>query len=304
MSILSIILIILGLSLFEIVSSVDNAIINAEVLSTMGQKFRKFFLTWGIIIAVFLIRGLLPFIIVWATIPTLGPLGALTSTFSNDPSISETIKQSAGLPLALGGTFLLFLFFSWLFLEPKNYGLKGERFFHAQGAWFYTVVSILLTVLVYFALNYNQLVALGIILGSTVFFITHGFRQYAQKQELELSGSSKSNLSKLLYLEVIDASFSIDGVIGAFAFTFSVPLIFLGNGIGAIVLRKITVSNIERVKKYKYLKNGAMYSILFLGIMMVLESFGIEIPKEITPILTVLIIGYFFMKSRKEMDIN
>jgi hypothetical protein len=295
------ILIVLGLCLFEIVSSIDNAIINAEVLSTMGQKFKKFFLTWGIIIAVVIVRGLLPFLIVWSTIPALGAWGALAATFSNDPSISQTIEHAAGLPLALGGVFLVFLFFNWLFLEPKNYGLRGERFFHSQGAWFYTIVSVILTVLVYFALQQDTMIALGVVIGSTVFFITHGFRQYAEKQEVELtSNRNRSELSKLLYLEVIDASFSIDGVIGAFAFTFSVPLIFLGNGIGAIVLRQITVSNIERVKKYKYLKNGAMYSILVLGTVMISESFGIDIPAEISPIATILIIGYFFMKSKKD----
>src|SRR3989337_3205633 len=99
-----------------------------------------------------------------------------------------------------------------------------------------------------------------------------------------LSGTtSMSDVSKLLYLEVIDTTFSIDGVLGAFAFTFSIPLILIGNGIGAIVLRQLTISNIERIKKYVYLKNGAMYSILFLGIIMVLDSFGYHIPPYVTP---------------------
>jgi hypothetical protein len=69
-----------------------------------------------------------------------------------------------------------------------------------------------------------------------------------------------SDLSKVFYLEVIDATFSIDGVIGAFAFTLSVPLILVGNGLGAIVVRELTVRNIERIRRYRYLKNGAMYS--------------------------------------------
>jgi hypothetical protein len=102
-----------------------------------------------------------------------------------------------------------------------------------------------------------------------------------------------------MYLEVIDASFSIDGVIGAFAFTFSIPLILIGNGLGAIILRQLTVSNIKRIKKYIYLKNGAMYAILFLGTIMLLDSFGIHIPSWVSPIATFLAIGYFFMKSRR-----
>jgi len=112
MSLFTIIFTILGLTLFEVVSSIDNAIVNAEVLSTMKEKARKWFLTWGIFIAV-VVRGLLPLIIVWATIPNLGPIGAITATFSGDPAVAKTIEEHAGLPLAMGGTFLIFLFFYW-----------------------------------------------------------------------------------------------------------------------------------------------------------------------------------------------
>ena len=101
--------------------------------------------------------------------------------------------------------------------------------------------------------------------------------------------------------EVIDATFSIDGVLGAFAFTLSVPLILIGNGLGAIVVRQITVGNIERIKNYKYLKNGAMYSILFLGAIMLFDAFGVEIPQWVSPVTTFTVIGYFFWKSRKAL---
>ena len=110
-----------------------------------------------------------------------------------------------------------------------------------------------------------------------------------------------SDLSKIFYLEVIDATFSVDGILGAFAFTFVLPLILVGNGIGALVVRQLTISNIERVKKYKYLKNGAMYSILALGVVMLLHSFGAHIPEWSTPVLTFAIIGYFFWKSVKAL---
>ena len=92
-------------------------------------------------------------------------------------------------------------------------------------------------------------------------------------------------------------SFSIDGVLGAFAFTLSVPLILIGNGIGAIIVRQVTVGNIDRIKKYKYLKNGAMYSILGLGTIMILESFGFHIPSWVSPVITFIVIGFFFYKS-------
>ncbi len=298
MDFISIFLVVAGLCLFETINSIDNAIINAEVLATMQPKARRWFLVWGMFIAVFLIRGVLPWIIVWAVLPSLGPIGALTATFSSDPHVIEAIEQSAPILLIGGGTFLIFLFFHWLFLEPKHYGLRGERFFMRQGVWFYAVVSILLTLIVWFALQQNPLMAFGAVVGSTAFFITHGFKENAAQAEKELMREGLSDVSKILYLEVIDATFSIDGVLGAFAFTLSVPLILLGNGLGAFVVRELTIGNIERIKKYVYLKNGAMYSILFLGMIMLLDSFGFHIPSWLSPIITFSIVGFFFIKSR------
>ena len=304
MDIFSIILTVLGLCLFESISSIDNAVINAEVLRTMSQKARKWFLLWGILFAVFIVRGLLPWLIIWATSPGLGFWGSLTATFSSDPLVVKAIESSAPVLLTGGGIFLLFLFFHWLFLEPKVYGLHGEKFFERQGIWFYAVVSILLTIIVWYGLKRNPLMAFGAVVGSTAFFITHGFKQNAEKAEHEMihRQSSMGDWSKILYLEVIDMTFSIDGVLGAFAFTLSIPLILLGNGLGAIMVRQLTVGNIERVKKYKYLKNGAMYSIFGMGMIMLLDGFGVHIPSYVTPVITFVILGYFFWKSKKEIE--
>ena len=301
MSLFSILLTIVGLGLFEIISSIDNAIINAQVLSTMGKKARKWFLFWGLLFAVFIMRGLLPWAIIWATSPQLGPIGALTATFSGDPKVHAAIDKSAPILLTGGGIFLIFLFFNWLFMEPKNYGLKGERFFHRHAVWFYAVVSLLLSGIIYAALQVHPMMAFSAALGASAFFITHGFNAQAEQAERDLMKKGMSDLSKILYLEVIDATFSIDGVLGAFAFTLSVPLILIGNGIGAVVLRQLTVGNIERIKMYKYLKNGAMYSILVLGIIMLLDAFNFHIPEWLSPVVTVAIVGYFFYKSRAEL---
>ncbi|MEK9178577.1 MAG: DUF475 domain-containing protein, partial [Patescibacteria group bacterium] len=250
------------------------------------------------------VRGLLPWVIVWAASPSLGPVGALTATFSADPKVQAAIEDASPVLLVGAGTFLVFLFFYWLFLEPKYYGLIGERFIHRQGVWFYAVVSILLSIIVWFALRENPFMAFGAVLGSTAFFITHGFGENAEKQEKQLAqkGGSLSDVSKVFYLMVIDTTFSLDGVLGAFAFTLSVPLILLGNGLGAIVVRQFTVSNIERIKKYVLLKNGAMYSILFLGIVMLLDSFGFHIPNWVSPVITAIVVGYFFLKSKRALS--
>ncbi len=303
--ILSAIITIVGLSLFETVSSVDNAIINAEVLSTMGARARRWFLTWGMFIAVFLVRGFLPFLIVWSFNTSLSPLQILSAAWSEDPLVVSSIEKSAPILLIAGGVFLLFLFLHWLFLEDKKLGLpRTERFFMAQGVWFYATVSVLLTVISFFALKQNNLMGFGAVIGSTLFFITHGFKQNAEMEEKKLLGSSHSDLSKLLFLEIIDTTFSIDGVLGSFAFTLSVPLILLGNGLGAFLVRELTLRNIERIKKYVYLKNGAMYSILVLGIIMILHSFGFHIKEYVSPIATFLIIGFFFWKSQMEIRLR
>lgn len=300
MDIATILLTIAGLSLFEIVSSIDNAIINAQVLSTMGEKARRWFLLWGLLFAVVVVRGFLPWLIVFFSSPSLGFFGAFTATFSNDPAIHEIIERSAPILLAGGGIFLVFLFLHWLFLEDKEYGLPTERFFHTQGVWFFAVASITLAAIVWGALQIDPMMAFGAVVGSTAFFIVHGFKENAETQEKKLLGGGNhlSDLSKIFYLEIIDTTFSIDGVLGAFAFTLSVPLILVGNGIGAIVLRQVTVGNIERIKKYVFLKNGAMYSIFTLGAIMLAEAFGVTVRPWVSPLVTFVIIGYFFVKSR------
>ena len=301
-SILLSVLTIVGLSLFELVSSIDNAVINADVLATVSKKARRWFLTWGILSAVFLMRGGLPFLIIYSLDPSLSLQETFARAFSSDPEVIAAIEESAPPLLMAGGIFLVFLFLHWLFLESKHYGIIGEAYIQKKGVWFYAIVSILLTSIVWFSLQISPLVAFGATVGSSIFFITHGFRQNAEQKEKEMLGSkSMSDVSKILYLEVIDASFSIDGVIGAFAFTFSILFILIGNGIGAIAVRQITVRNIENVKKYKYLKNGAMYSIAVLGAIMVANSFRLHIPEWLSPIATITILGYFFMKSRNAL---
>ena len=295
---------VVGLSAFEIVSSLDNAVINAEILNTMTPKGRRWFLVWGILAAVFVVRGALPWLIVWVTSPALGPVGALMATLSGDPEAARTMQSSAPILLTGGGVFLLFLFCHWIFLENKEFGLPPERFIQRQGIWFYAVVSVLLTAIVWFAIHRHVHMGFAAVVGSSAFFITHGFKQNAERAEHQLlaGGAAMPDISKILYLEAIDASFSIDGVLGAFAFTLSVPLILIGNGLGAVVVRQLTIGNIERVKRYRFLKNGAMYAVGVLGLIMLLEAFGIHLPSWLAPVATLLTIGYFFQRSRVAAD--
>ncbi len=301
MDIFTSLLTIVGLLFFEAINSIDNAIINADVLGTVGKKARKWFVTWGLFFSVFVMRGLLPLLILWLATQGLSLYDTFFAAGGNNAATKEALEIAAPILLSGSGIFLIFLFFHWLFLEAKEYGLRGEKFFLENGVWFYGVVSIILTVVVWFALKINPAMAFGAVVGSTIFFITHGFKQQAEAGEEKLlhGKSALSDISKLLYLEVIDATFSIDGVLGAFAFTFSIPLILLGNGFGSVIVRYLTIHNVENIKKYVYLKNGAMYSVFFLGLIMLAEGFGLPVPSWLAPIMTFISVGYFFIKSKK-----
>lgn len=301
MNILSMIVVVFGLCLFEIISSVDNAIINAHILKTMPDKYRKIFMFWGILFAVFVVRGLLPFVIVWAVNPALSIGEVWGFVFSNSPEIEKYVEASKPILLLGGGIYLIFVFLAWLFLEEKNYAFLVEGFIHRRGAWFYAIASILLTTTIYFCLKINPILALSATIGSSAFFITDGFKKNAEEKEKQLLTGSMSAWSKIFYLEILDMSFSIDGVIGAFAFTISVPLILIGNGLGAFVVREFTIRGIDLINKFAYLKNGAMYSIGFLGAIMMLEAFGREFPFWMAPLNTVLLLGIFLFLSYREI---
>lgn len=295
--VLNFIVVVLGLCLFEIISSIDNAVINANVLKTMEPKYRKIFLLWGLLFAVFIVRGILPFVIVWIANPDLSLWQVISATFSGSPEIREYLEKSKPLLLLGGGIYLFFVFLSWLFLEEKKYSFFVEGFIHRQSAWFYAFASVITTSVVYFSLQRNPILALAATIGVSAFFITDGFKKNAEEKEKQLMNPAMSAWSKILYLEVLDASFSIDGVIGAFAFTISVPLIILGNGLGALVVREFTIRGIDLITKFQYLKNGAMYAIGVLGAIMVLESFGQEFPFWLAPLNMVLLLGIFLFLS-------
>jgi len=307
-------LIVIGLIVFEIVSSIDNAVVNADVLATMkSERAKRFFLVWGILFAVFVVRGILPSLIVFLADPSIGVLGAFQAMWQSDPAVTAAVEAAAPTIMMAGGMFLLLLWLHWLFMEEKTFGLPLERHIQTYGAvWFYALASLLL---VGALVEINRLpvdnpmhLALAAAVGFSVFFITQGFKENAEKIEQRLIASGKesamSDWAKVAFLEVIDMAFSVDGVVGAFAFTTVVPLILIGNGIGAVVVRQLTVHNIDRIRSYAYLKNGAMYSIGFLGTVMMLEGFGAHIPSWVSPVVTMLVIGYFFWKSIAENKLN
>jgi len=298
---LTAIIIILGLIVFEVVSSVDNAIVNAHVLKTMSAKWRKIFLFWGIFFAIFIVRGLVPLIVVWLSVPEIGFIGAFHAAFSGSADFSQLIEERKGIILLGAGVFMALLYLHWLFLEKKDpYFVSDKLIKPHYGIWFFASASIILATVLYVA-RADWRLMLSAAIGNAVFFILYGFREQAAKQEemLQDENNNLSNLSKLMYLEVLDTSFSFDGVFGAFAFTTAIPLILIGNGIGALVVRQLTIMGIEKVSQYKWLKNGAMTSIGFLGLVMVLKSFGVNIPEYLPTLITIGLVGLTFWRSHK-----
>lgn len=297
------IVVILGLVVFEVISSIDNAIVNAHVLKTMPEKYRKFFLFWGLLLAVFVVRGVLPFLIVWLANTNIPLPELMRLVFTKPDQVSAALEHSKPLLLLAGGVYLVFVFLGWIFLEEKKYAFFVEHFIHRQSVWFYAFASVFITTVIAFAVRENAILALSASIGATAFFVTDGFRRNAEETEKKMQTAHLSAWSKLLYLEVLDASFSIDGVIGAFAFTLSVVLILIGNGIGALVVREVTVRGIDIISKFAYLKNGAMYSIGMLGGLMVLESFGREFGFWVAPLNTVLLLVLFLGLSIRETQL-
>ena len=292
--------VIFGLTLFEIVNSVDNAIINAHVLKTMGEKWRQRFLFIGILTSVFLVRFLLPLVIVWLVVPGIS-FSNLIGTLTGSTTAAHAIEESKPLILMFGGMFLVLLYFHWLFMEKKLHLFFHEKMLKEGGnVWFFALAALMLVGVLYFA-RYDPNLMLFAAIGSATFFIVYGFKETAEKQEAKLIKGHMPDVSKFVYLEVLDTTFSFDGVVGAFAFTTNLLWIFFGLGIGALVVRQMTIKGIDVVSKYKFLKNGAMTSIAFLGAFMIVESFGIELPVYVPTLVTVLSIGYAFWVSHRHL---
>ena len=297
-------IVIAGLVVFEIVNSIDNAIVNAHVLGTMSARARRWFLIWGILTAVIIVRGVLPFLVVWLTTPDISFWRALLATFGNDPIARQAIDTNAFMLLLGGGMFLMLLYFHWLFLENKEPFFVPDKLIRPHyGIWFFAVAALLLVAVLFFA-RANPFAMLAAAVGNALFFILYGFRETAERAEQKLEKQGMSDLSKLLYLEILDLSFSIDGVVGAFAFTTNVLLIFIGNGIGALVVRDFTLRGMEHVGKYKWLKNGAMTSIGFLGFFMTLKAFGVYVPEWLPTLITFFFVGIAFWASHRFLKKN
>ena len=312
------------LGVLEVSLSFDNAVINATILRRMSEFWQKIFLTVGILIAVFGMRLVFPLAMVWVT-AGLNPVDAFDLALnppaegSGQASYEEILTAAHPQIAAFGGMFLLMLFLKFIFEEQEITWLGWiERPLARIGKldmMEVVVASVLLVVTAYFVApaDHIQTVLCAGILGMVTYLAVDGLGNMFHPEDHEgpsdlAKASGKAGFFLFLYLEVLDASFSFDGVIGAFAITADPILIALGLGfIGAMFVRSITVFMVRRgtLDTLRYLEHGAHWAIGALSIILFI-SIGWHVNEVVTGLVGVVILGaaaiHSVVKNRRGDD--
>lgn len=292
--------IIAVLSVLEISLSFDNAVVNASVLKDMDKVWQQRFLTWGIAFAVFGMRIVFPLAIV-AIAAGLGPLETIDLSI-NRPAEYERIVSSAHVGIAgFGGAFLAMVGLKFFFDQEKDIHWieRIEAWLSKFAALPAAEIAILLLVIWGISSMLPDAEALTFLisgmLGLVTFIAVEGINTILELHEEKkrlLGVVVKSGLGGFLYLNVLDASFSFDGVIGAFALSNNMIVIALGLSIGAMFVRSMTIHLVAKgtLAQYRFLENGAFWAIIALGgIMLVSAKF--HIPETITGLIGAILIG-------------
>lgn len=292
--------IIVVLSVLEISLSFDNAVVNASVLKEMDEVWQQRFLLWGIAFAVFGMRIVFPLAIV-AIAAGLGPVDAVRLSLTN-PAEYERIVASAHVGIAgFGGAFLAMVGLKFFFDADKEVHWIGfiERKLSAVSAVKAIEIGVLLLVLWGIssllstgeALTFLIAGILGIVTFICVEAINTALEMHDERRRV-VGAAVRSGLGGFLYLNVLDASFSFDGVIGAFALSNNMVVIALGLSIGAIFVRSMTIHLVRRgtLAEYAYLEHGAFWAIIVLGGIMLFGAVA-HIPEVITGVIGAVLIG-------------
>ncbi|HUP26654.1 MAG TPA: DUF475 domain-containing protein [Candidatus Limnocylindrales bacterium] len=298
---------IIALALIEVTFSFENAVLNSQVLTGMNKLWRTIFLTVGIAVAVFGVRLVLPLVMVSST--TGDSLGHVLQLALHQPEeYAEALHHAYPVIAAFGGVFLLMIGLRF-FGEKKDVlwwnKVEAPLADFNQPWWFSISGALLAVVFIYlFLANGDSRVVVAAVLGGITFMVIKFMSELLlrnQEKDLKSKRSHSSSFMQFLYLELLDASFSFDGVIAAFAITKDVILIAAGLGIGAIYVRSMTMHLLERgtLTHYRYLIHGAHYAILSLSILLIL-SIRFQIPEVFTGLLGLVIIGFSIYNSRQQ----
>ncbi|MCL4674254.1 MAG: DUF475 domain-containing protein [Sphingomonadaceae bacterium] len=314
---LSLLWIIVVLSVLEISLSFDNAVVNASVLKEMDDIWQRRFLTWGIAFAVFGMRVVFPLAIV-AIAAGLGPVETVELSL-NDPKRYEEIVSSAHVGIAgFGGAFLATVGLKFFFDMDKDVHWIGsvERFLSRFAALPAAEIALLLLAMWGISTMLPDEEALTFLiagmLGLVTFIAVEGINALLEMKEeaARLQGAVvRSGLGGFLYLNILDASFSFDGVIGAFALSNNMIVIALGLSIGAMFVRSMTIHLVKQgtLAEYRFLENGAFWAIIVLGAIMLLSA-KFHIPETVTGLIGAILIGlslwWSIRHNRRERALN
>lgn len=275
----------------EISLSFDNAVVNATVMKTMSEQWKKRFLTWGMLIAVFGMRLIFPLVIV-SVLAQINPFAALMLSINDANKYAEIMASSHIYVASFGGIFLFMVFIHFFANSEKDVHWLPffEKPLARTGSFKGIEIVLTLLILVIFAemlpdKSYHYAFVFSGICGIITFLIVHGISGLLEEKEIVQDAQkvvATAGLGTFLYLEVLDASFSFDGVVGAFALTNNLFLIMIGLGIGAFFVRSLTIYFVDKntVENFIYLEHGAFYALGVLAIMMLLGSF-MHIPEWI-----------------------
>ncbi|MGQ0622057.1 MAG: DUF475 domain-containing protein [Panacagrimonas sp.] len=287
------------LSVLEVSLSFDNAVVNAGVLKDMDEFWRQMFLTIGILIAVFGMRLVFPIVIVAVT-TGLGTVPVIEMALKQPDEYSKILTDAYPVIAAFGGIFLLLVFLNFIFDEDKDvHWLGGFEAGLARLARF-DGISVLISLSVLFSTRWWLPVELHLpvlaagVAGIILYIAVDGLGALFENEETgdAVTGTVKrAGFASFMYLEVLDASFSFDGVIGAFAITRDVVIIMLGLAIGAMFVRSMTVYLVHRgtLDQYIYLEHGAHYAIGVLAVIMLVGTVA-HVPEVLTGLIGVAFI--------------
>ena len=297
---LGLVWIVLVLSVLEISLSFDNAVVNAVVLEDVDEAWQRRFLTWGMVIAVFGMRIVFPLAIV-AIAAGLGPIEALNLSL-NEPRRYEEIVSSAHIGIAgFGGAFLAMVGLSYFFDSDQevHWIERLEAFLARFSNIKAEEIALLLLALYLISLMLDPADALTFMvsgcLGLVTFIAVEALGTILEMREeaMKLQGAVvRSGLGGFLYLNILDASFSFDGVIGAFALSNNMVIIALGLSIGAMFVRSMTIHLVKKgtLAEYRYLEHGAFWAIIALGAIMLLSA-RFHITETVTGLIGAALIG-------------
>ena len=294
------------LVVLEVTFSFDNAVINSRVLVRMSPFWQKLFLTVGIFIAVFVVRFLVPIIIVMLT-SGLGFMEVANLALNDAENYGKTLHDAAPTIDAFGGTFLIMIGISYFMDRKKDiHWLRTIEKYLARAGNYETLkvfVMLAAAMALYFTVDdaHKTTVLIASILGTLLHLGLELFGTFFEKRQGASTGKlvGMAAFGAFMYLEVLDASFSLDGVIGAFAITNEIALIIAGLGAGAIWVRSLTVYLMKSgtLSKYRYLEHGAHWAILALGVIMFVKLYQVNPPEWLTGSLGLIVISIAVISS-------